>query len=334
VKVIRFLIFSVIILILLSGAFFYTRFSAPQKNAPEERYVITLNSSEEQIIQDLAKRGFLKDPQIFNFILTVKNWHQKIQPGAYLISKSMNAYELAKKLVEGPYQKWVIIPPGKRKEQVALILAKTLGWNDSLTRGFIQVAEEGYLYPDTYLLNIDADPGQIFSKLKANFNEKFDADLQKELLKQNIRNDTAIKIASLIERESGSDFDKPIIAGIIWNRLLKGMKLEIDATVQYAIVTQKILSLIANHQPLITNDFDFWPPLGPGVVRTVDSPYNTYLYEGLPPGPICSPSIQSIRAVAYPAETDALYYLHSPDKQIHTAKTYQEHQENIKKYLQ
>jgi len=309
--------------------FLFSQFSGPGKSKEKERFIIKLETPEEKIIADLKEKGFLKNEIIFNLILSLKGWHKKIEPGAYLISKSMNAYELAGTLVYGPFQKWVLIPPGKRKEQVALILKNSLNWPDHMLNTFVQLAQEGYLYPDTYLINTDADPQQVILKLVDNFNEKFDAQLQKDLLAQNIRNDTAVKIASLIERESGSDEDKPIIAGIIWNRLNKKMKLEIDATVQYAIVSQKLDQI--GLQSL--TDFDFWPTLGPGLVRTVDSSYNTYRIKALPSGPICSPGLASIRAVAYPAETDALYYLHSPDKQIHTAKTYKEHQENIEKYL-
>jgi len=314
---------------LLFLSFFYSQFSGPQKESQKERFVVKLNVSEEEMVADLKEKGFLKSKEIFGLILTFKGWHKKIEPGAYKISKSMNAHGLAKTLISGPYQKWVIIPPGKRKEQVALILLKTLNWQFGMGRSFTNVAEEGYLYPDTYLIDVDADPQQVWQKLFANFNEKFDKELQNNLLAQNIRNDTAIKIASLIERESGSDFDKPIIAGIIWNRLLKGMKLEIDATVQYAIASETLDEV--GLQDL--GDFNFWPQLGAGVVRTTNSPYNTYLNKGLPPGPICSPSLESIRAVANPSETDALYYLHSSDKQIHTAKTFEEHQENIENFL-
>jgi len=323
----------------------YLQFLGPQKVSENERFVIKLDSTEEQIIDDLKEKGFIKNKKIFKWSLEFVCWQKKcpvifvspqgnvqsrIEPGAYMISKGMNAYELAKTLVVGPYQRWVVIPPGKRKEQAALILQKTLNWQFSMARSFTNVAEEGYLYPDTYLIDVKASPEQVWQKLFANFNEKFDADLQKKLLEQNIRNDTAIKIASLLERESGGNEDKPIIAGIIWNRLLKGMKLEIDSTVQYAIASETIDEI--GLQDL--NDFNFWEQLGPGVVRTIDSSYNTYLIKGLPPGPICSPSLESIRAVAYPTETDALYYLHSPDKQIHTAKTFKEHQENIERYLQ
>jgi len=300
-------------------------FQGPGKSSERERFVVPLETPEQKIVDSLKDKGFLKSKKIFNLILTLKGWHGKIEPGAYLIAGKMNAYELAKTLLAGPYQKWVLIPPGKRKEQVGLILKKSLGWPDNMVQSFILVAEEGYLFPDTYLIDVDADPQQVVSKLRVNFNEKFDAQLQKDLLAQNIRNDTAIKIASLIERESGGDEDKPIIAGIIWNRLSKGMKLEIDATVQYAITTENLKT-----NPNIE---DFWSFLPGGLVRKVNSPYNTYLHKGLPPGPICSPGLSAIKTAVYPAETDALYYLHSPDKQIHTAKTFKEHQENIEKYL-
>lgn len=330
-KVKKFLILIPFVLFILfvTSLSLFSQFLGSEKNKEKERFIVKLDSSEEQIITDLKEKGFLKNKTIFSLILTFKNWHNKIQPGAYMISKSMNAYELAGTMIYGPFQKWVLIPPGKRKEQVALILQKSLDWPFSLARSFTNIAEEGYLFPDTYLIDTDADPQQVVQKLKNNFNEKFDSQLQKDLLAQNIRNDTAVKIASLIERESGGAEDKPIIAGIIWNRLNKKMKLEIDATVQYAIASKELDD--AGLQTL--ENFDFWPKVTGNDLRTTISPYNTYKIKALPPGPICSPSLASLKAVAYPAETDALYYLHSPDKQIHTAKTYKEHKENIEKYL-
>jgi len=326
-KLIKFIPFFLLVIFIF---ILFREFSGPQKNGENERLVVGLEDSPEDVINNLKAKDFVKNIFIFKTILTLKNWQNKIDPGAYQISKGMNVFKLAQTLIAGPYQKWVIILPGKRKEQVALIVQKALNWPFSTARNFADIAEEGYLYPDTYLIDIDANPQQVVQKLMTNFNEKFDAGLQKELLGQDIRNDTAIKIASLIERESGGNSDKPIIAGIIWNRLLKGMKLEIDATVQYAIASEKLTD--TGLQSL--EDFNFWPILGPGLVRTVDSSYNTYLNDGLPPGPICSPGLSSIKAVANSTETDALYYLHSADKQIHTAKTYKEHQENILKYLQ
>ena len=328
-KIFKYSIPTFFLLVILIGVYFgYSQFLGPGKNKEKERYIIKLDTTEKKIIADLEENGFLKNKTIFNLILNIKGWHGRIEPGAYMFSKSMNAYEIAGTLVYGPFQKWILIPPGKRKEQVALILQKSLGWSFSLARSFINIAEEGYLFPDTYLIGTDADPQQVVQKLLSNFNEKFDAELQSDLFKQNIRNDTAIKIASLIERETGGDEDKPIIAGIIWNRLNKKMKLEIDATVQFAIASSKL-----KVQSTKLEEFDFWPKVTGNDLRTTLSLYNTYKIKALPPGPICTPSLASIKAVVYPAETDALYYLHSSDKQIHTAKTYKEHQENIERYL-
>jgi len=320
---------------------FYHQFRGTSEKGPSQRFIIGIKTTNEQLADDLQNKGFIKNKRLFWIFLNVVcrqrktclKGDPKLEPGAYLISQKMNLYQLAGTLAYGPFQKWVLIPPGKRKEQAALILQRALNWSDQIVLSFINEAKEGYLFPDTYLIDIDADPRQVVQKLLNNYNEKFDAQLQKDLLANNIRNDTALKIASLVERESGGDEDKPLIAGIIWNRLEKKMRLEIDATVQYAIVSQQIVTLATNYQPP-SADFNFWPILGPGIVRTIDSPYNTYRIKALPPGPICSPGLSSLKAVAYPAETDALYYLHSSDKQIHTAKTYKEHLENIKKYLE
>ncbi|MFH1565593.1 MAG: endolytic transglycosylase MltG [bacterium] len=110
----------------------------------------------------------------------------------------------------------------------------------------------------------------------------------------------------------------PLIAGILWNRLLKEMKLEIDATVQYARgKTEK----------------GWWTPIKASDITEIDSPYNTYKYKGLPPHPISNPGINAIEAVLNPIETDCLYYLHDDNREIHCAKTFEEHKANIEKYL-
>ncbi|MDO8551490.1 MAG: endolytic transglycosylase MltG [bacterium] len=323
------LLISLIVLTL--GSLFWLNFKEPGGSAERERFVVSQNELfEEKIIDQMVAGGYLRNKNIFNWILDLKGWHGRITPGAYFISKDMNAYELAQTLSQGPSQKWVLIPPGKRKEQVALILQKTLSWARGRTLNFIQVSEEGYLYPDTYLVDIDADSQRVNNMMRTNFNNFFNADLQKSLLSQNIRNDTALKIASLIERESGSNEDKPIIAAIIWNRLATKMPLEIDASIQYAAASTNCQ--LNDAIPLL-EDCDFWPRVTKKMLRSIPSSYNTYLNRGLPPGPIASPSLASLQAVASPAQSDALYYIHSSDKQIHTARTYKEHKENIERYL-
>lgn len=323
-RIFRLFLTGIPIILLL---FLYSQFIGPGGPKEKERFIVKLEATHTEIVDNLVSQKFLKNKTIFTWILT---WRRKtISPGAYLVSQNMNAYQLAVTLTSLPYQKWVVIPPAKRKEQVALILKRALDWPEEKMIEFIKIAKEGWLYADTYLINTDYDAQQTYQKLFNSFNENFDSALQKSLLEKNIRLDTAIKFASLIEREYGSEEDRAIIAGIIWNRLNKGMRLEIDATVQYALTSQNL----EETDYKISDTFDFWPRVTSQDLRSISSPYNTYLNKGLPPGPICTPSIASVRAVAFPAETDALYYLHSSDKQIHTARTYKEHLENIRKFL-
>ena len=336
-KALKILILFILGIIFSIVAVFYSFFRPVSPKAEPERFVVNINDSQTGILEKLQDQKFFRKRLVFDLVLDYICWQKKedlvtcstIKPGAYLISKSMNNYQLLKTILGIPYQKWVIIPPGKRKEQVAVILEKALDWSNEKAVQFIKVSKEGYLFPDTYLINTDYSAEDTAKKLTNTFNESLTADFQKELLDKNIRLDTAIRLASLIERESGSDEDKPIIAAIIWNRLDKNMRLEIDATVQYVLATNDLEK--SNYANL--NDFNFWPKVPAGTVRTIDSPYNTYLADGLPPAPICTPSLDSLKAVANPADTDALFYLHSADRQIHTAKTYKEHLANIQKYL-
>ena len=316
----------IFIIFLLAGClvFGYFGFLGPGGGIELERFIVNPDTPQNEIIDNLSGKKLFKNRRVFEFFLSR---HQKeISPGAYLVSGTMNAYKLAKVLTSTPYQKWVVIPPAKRKEQVALILKRALDWTNEQTVEFIKIAQEGWLFSDTYLINTDYNVQQTYEKLFNAFNEKLGEELSKILLEKNIRLDTAVKFASLIEREYGSEEDRKIISAVIWNRLDIGMRLEIDATVQYALATQKCL-------PADLENCDFWPRLASGQTRSINSPYSTYKNKGLPSGPICSPSMASIWAAAEPAETKALYYLHSSDGQIHPADTYTEHLANIRKYL-
>ncbi|MBI2616570.1 endolytic transglycosylase MltG [Candidatus Gottesmanbacteria bacterium] len=298
-------------------------FLAPTGFSDEKiRIVRPLDFPADTIFSQLEDQNLIRSKTLLSLLLFVLKPGGTIEPGAYQLSHRMNLFQIADTLLNHPYQKWVTLIPGLRKEQVAEKLAEKFSWKDSQTKEFLEIAKEGYLFPDTYLLNVDYSPEEMYQRILSNFNEKFDAQMQKDLLSQNIRNDTAIKIASLIEREAGGEDDKALIAGIIWNRLNKNMKLQIDATIQYAM--GKGHGFPAD---------SWWPEVSHDDILTNESPYNTYKYEGLPPGPIASPSLSSIKSVVYPQETDCLYYLHDANKQIHCAETYEEHLENIKNYL-
>ena len=293
-------------------------FSAPQKGLEMERIVINLGTTEEELIPKLKEQGYIRSEWAFRFVLKTKEWEGKIEPGAYKVSKNMDAWILADSLVRFPYQKWVVIPEGLRKEEIAEIAKEKLGWTEDTKEEFLANAEEGYLFPDTYLLqvlNFENAGKTAAERMRNQFNEKV-ADLFKEAKEKNIRNDTLIVLASLVQREAANENEMPLIAGVIWNRWLQDMKFEIDATTQYAL----------------GKSGNWWPIIKPEDYK-LDSPHNTYLHKGRPPTPICNPGLAAIDAVINSEETEYLYYLHDSEGQIHLAKTYEEHQANIEQYL-
>lgn len=309
--------FLVFFIGLLSVLIYFLYLIAPTSFSDDKiTFVVPLDAKQDEVIFRLQGQGFIRSPQLFGFIAGFYKLTGKIEPGSYQISHRMSTLRIANILMLHPYQLWITLVPGLRKEQVAERLAKKFYWEELKLNEFNTAAKEGYLYPDTYLLNLDYSGADFANRLMNNFNDHLTPQMQKELLSQNIRIDTAVKIASLIERESGSDEDKPIIAGIIWNRLDKKMRLQLDAANQY----------------VVGKSGDWWPTVHPSDLK-IDSPYNLYQTTGLPPGPICSPSLASIQAVIDPTPTDCLYYLHDRAKQIHCAITYQKHLQNIETYL-
>ena len=236
----------------------------------------------------------------------------------------MNAWQVMKRVTGRPDLLWVTVTGCQRKEQIGEKLAGVFGWdaakleewNTAYTTANSDYAE-GVYYPDTYLIPADESPTMVAKRFVDHFNEKF-APLADAYIAKNIKWTTGLKIASLIGRESGGVDDMKLISGIIWNRLDKGMPLQIDATMQY---TQ-------GKKP----DGSWWGSIDL-TEKQSDSPYNSYIHKGLPPTPLCSPSIEAIDAALNPEDTKCLYYLHDHARQIHCAVTYVQHKANIEKYL-
>ncbi len=313
----------VLLLAVILGIVLYRQFFAASGSGEDERFIIPLNTETSEVVKKLKNEGFIRDISGFDIALFLHGGGS-IRPGGYKISKGMSAWEMVSVMKNGPYMEWVTVPEGLRKEEIADILGETLGWTDQEKSDWINKYTamkydeiEGVYFPDTYLLPKDETGLQIADRLQTKFNEKFQPYADK-FVKENIKWTTALKVASLVQREAADKTDMPLIAGILWNRLLNNppMRLEIDATVQYAL----------------GKSGNWWPKIKPADYKT-DSPYNTYLNKGLPPHPICNPGINAIDAVLNPAKTDCLYYLHDADREIHCAVTYDEHLQNIEKYL-
>lgn len=322
------LIVGGIVLPLITGslAISYLLLSSPNRNSKkEELFTIALKTPESEIVDKLKNEGFIRNSLAFNLVLIIKGKLGKIEPGGYYLSKKLNALQVMDKLTSSPDMKWIVLPEGLRKEQIGEILADTFSWSDSDLEKWDNTYTamkfdyfEGVYFPDTYLIPTKENGLDIANRMINRFNEKF-APYLPQFAEQNIIWTTGLKLASLIQREAAGKEDMPLIAGILWNRLLKEeMKLEVDATVQYA------------RGKTVTG---WWAPIKPSDITKIDSPYNTYKYKELPPHPICNPGLPAIEAVLNPTETDCLYYLHDKNRQIHCANTYEEHLANIKKYL-
>ncbi len=316
--------FVILITIIILGIFYFNPLKAVGDS--NKKVIVTLDSdSPDAAAIKLEDEGLIGSFTAFNLIYKIIG-NKKIETGGYYISENMNSIEIIKKLNNGPDLKSITFPEGLRKEQIGERLQKLLGWSDQELNEWNNVYsdnntdyKEGVYFPDTYLIPVNESPTQVANRMISNFNEKFEPYLEK-FTQKNIKWTTALKLASLIQREAGGKSDMPVIAGVMWNRLENNHKLQIDAAIQYA-------------KGKTEGSETWWPPVTGADIRNIDSPYNGYKYLGLPPTPIANPGLSAIDAVLNPEETDCFYYLHDRSRQIHCSVTYEEHLENIEKYL-
>ena len=278
-----------------------------------------------QIAQNLEKEKLIRSAIAFRLLVAQLGITTKIQAGDYQIPQNLSSQEIAKLLTFGALDIWITFPEGQRIEQQAETLVNKLKTADNEKyqfdkQDYIKEAEEGYMFPDTYLISKDASASAIVKKLRGTFEDKVTKSLLGKGLNNGLTENEVIILASLIEREAKTNEERAIIAGILLNRIKDGMALQVDATVQYA-------------KGYDESNKTWWPGITQEDYTSVKSPYNTYLYTGLPPAPISNPGLDSIRAAAEPISTPYYYYLHDSKGKIHYAKTGEEHQQNIQKYL-
>ncbi len=216
-----------------------------------------------------------------------------------------------------PYMRIVQVEEGLRKEQVAEVVGGKLNWTKEEKKSFINYTNvEGHYFPKTYLIYKDAEPSVVGATMVNEYSKQV-SKIKKPKSQHIINEDTALKIASIIQREAAGKVDMNLISGIIWNRIFNGMKLQVDATLQYAKGNE---------------ENGWWGQVTP-VDKKIKSSYNTYLYLGLPPGAIANPGLAAISAAYNPSKTDCLFYLHDSKRKIHCSKTYEQHKKNIDIYL-
>ncbi len=288
-----------------------------RNNTTPQIFVVRRGEGVKSIAARLATDGLIRSPTGFYLLVKFMGIERDLQAGDYRLNPTMDAGTLARELTHGTLDVWVTTLEGWRVEEVAAKLTKELDIPES---EFVKVAREGYMFPDTYLFPKDATVGAVARLFYTTFDAKVDEKMRSDAKKTGLTFDEVLTLASIVEREGRTEEDRPMIAGILLNRLRADWPLQADATLQYALGYQ-------------VREKTWWKKSLTDEDKKIESAYNTYLHRGLPPRPISNPGLSSIRAVIYPKETAYWYYLHDPDGGIHYGRTLEEHNSNIAKYL-
>lgn len=288
----------------------------------------------------LQKQGLIKNADLFINLVKYKKVATKIQAGDYVLTRIMTTEEIIEALQRGLAKMIPItIRPGWRAEEIADYLA-TRGLKNYNKDQFLKLVREGkfdyailkerpktappslegFLFPETYNVPLDIANEFLITLMLDTFNSRVTDAMRQKAAAAKITLYEAVTLASIVEREAVAATERPIIASVFWNRVKKKMLLQSDSTAQYAI----------GYQPATKQ---WWKsPVTIEELVAAKSPYNTYLNPGLPPGPICNPSLASITGAIEPAQTDYLFFYSKGDGTHVFARTYEEHLQNQQKY--
>ncbi len=324
--------FVYIVLTLFAAIFvlmviFWWQIRTPLNSAGEvEIFEVNKGDSAELIAQNLKKAGLISSPFLFRLYIFLSLDQYSLKPGQYELSSKMSIRDIGDILVLGGTNEVLItIPEGFNLKQVEnrLIAAGLAKQGEVVNYKFSVEAPpilndkpksaslEGYLFPDTYHFFKDAVLFDVISEMINNFNRKLNPDLKAAINNSSRSTYEILTMASLIEKEVPKDSDRSIVAGILWKRLKTGMPLQVDATLVYITGRNEI------------SEAD----------KKINSPYNTYLYRGLPKGPIANPGLSAIKAAIFPESSPYWYYLSAKDGATIFSKTLEEHLRNKALYL-
>lgn len=312
----KLLVLLIIFLMLLLAARGWWNLQLSPVSASKESkdVVIAKGASVNEITKQLKKEKLIRSSLAFQLYVRQQGLSDKLQAGLFKLSPSMSLQEIAKILSGGPEGVWVRLLEGWRVEEMIKELNRQLKIDE---REFLKLAQEGYMFPDTYLFPREATVGYVVDTLRKTFDQRFSEDLKNKITKQGLTEEEGVILASIVEREARSDQARTEVASILLKRFKIGMGLNADATLQYALGYQ-------------LQEKSWWKRHLTEEDKKVDSPYNTYLYMGLPPTPICNPGLSSLKAVANAdSSTPYLYYYHDSKGNSHYAETLEEHNQNI-----
>ena len=314
--IVLFLLLGILVLLVLPPSF----------QGGERRVLIPKGATFREVVQALDDEGLLRSPVAFYLMARVSGVAGRVQAGEYELNTAMTPAVILHKLITGAVVKYrVTIPEGFTVRQIAARLEERGIIEDR--EKFIQAAfssdynsmlgvagegVEGYLFPDTYLFSKGLTPDEVIKTMVGKFKQVYTPAFSQQAAELGMTDHEVVTLASIIEKETGVPEERPLISAVFHNRLKRGIPLCSDPTVIYGI-----------------KDFD-------GNLRKRDlekrTPYNTYLMQGLPPGPIANPGRASIKAALYPAPVKYLYFVSRNDGSHHFSTTLREHSEAVRRY--
>jgi UPF0755 protein len=312
------------------GVMLYQRTNEPFKgySGAEQFVTIEPGSGSRAIGERLINAGVIRDDAMFRLALWRSGRARSLQAGEFRFDRAMTPIEVIDKIARGDvHNRRITFPEGLTIREMARIYEQQkFGSSAAFIAAAADVREirdidpaatdlEGYLFPETYSVPRDTTAAKLVSLMVGRFRQLFTSEMQQAAQTLELTPRQVVTLASLVEKETAQPAERPIVAAVYLNRLKIGMGMQADPTVIYAL--QRAGRYDGN---LRRDDLSF------------DSPYNTYRYAGLPPGPIASPGLASLQASVAPAKVDYLYFVSRNDGSHVFARTLVEHNENVRQY--
>jgi UPF0755 protein len=299
---------------------------------------VASGESADDIAERLEEAGVIESARLFRILVALMGVENEMVAGRYEFDRGMPTLQVIGRLRRGiTMPLTVTVPEGLRSQEAALVMERAgivsaEDFRRALASGEYEfdflagrpagAGLEGYLFPATYGFSRGVTAEEVVRRMLAAFDNQVTPELRQAFRDAGLSLHEAVTLASIVEREAVRPGERPLIAGVFLNRLRRGMPLEADPTVQYALADD----------PQGVQRFGFWKQGLTTEDLRVASPYNTYVNGGLPPGPIANPGLASLEAVAHPAQTDYLYFVAREDGSHVFAETLEEHLRNVKEH--
>ena len=315
--------FLLLLLVLAGAAYLYYRLEFPTRPATPSQVTIVFaaKTSTAEIFRRLEEAGVVRDAKLAEIYYRIYRFRTPLQAGEYRFERPTPIDDIINRMGHGDVVKYsIVVPDGLTADETfQLFWSRGIGGPDGFRRS-LQEAElipgltqgvtdlEGYLFPETYVVTRATPARTIVDLMVGQFRRNFTPEMRDKAKGLGMTVEQAVTLASIVEKESGVENEGPTIASVYLNRLKRGMRLQADPTVIYALKRDGKWS-----GTLYRSDYNY------------ASPYNTYANDGLPPGPICNPGLPALTAAVSPAKTDCLYFVADASGGHRFSRTFEEH---------